>query len=208
MGVRPGTMEDMVGSIFRGRRVFVTGHTGFKGGWLALTLVHLGAVVRGYALDPPGDPLSDPSLFASARVASLIDDVRGDIRNSASLDQAIHAFAPEVVFHLAAQAVVRQSYADPVNTYATNVLGTANLLESVRSLPSVCAVVVVTSDKCYSNQDWRWGIGRLTHSADMTLTAAAKPASSCSRHPTAPLFSPGTGRATRLWGSPRHAPAM
>lgn len=146
-------MENMVKSVFAGRRVFLTGHTGFKGGWLALCLARLGATVRGYGLDPA----TKPSLFQAASVASLIEDLRGDIRDADRLDRAVREFAPEVVFHLAAQPLVRRSYADPVGTYATNVMGTANLLESLRTLPSVRATVVVTTDKCYLNREWRWG---------------------------------------------------
>jgi CDP-glucose 4,6-dehydratase len=151
--LRKGSVEDMVNSVFAGRRVFLTGHTGFKGGWLALALTAAGASIRGYSLDPA----TDPSLFQSARIGSLVDDVRGDIRDAARLDKAMREFAPEIVFHLAAQPLVRRSYTDPVGTYATNVLGTAHLLESVRTLPSVRAVVVVTTDKCYLNREWRWG---------------------------------------------------
>jgi CDP-glucose 4,6-dehydratase len=143
----------MVKSVFAGRRIFVTGHTGFKGGWLSLSLARLGALVRGYALDP----VTEPNLFSSGRIGSLVDDVRGDIRDAVRLDGALREFAPEIVFHLAAQPLVRRSYVDPVGTYAINVLGTANLLESIRILPSVRAVVVVTTDKCYLNREWRWG---------------------------------------------------
>jgi CDP-glucose 4,6-dehydratase len=142
-------VENLVSSPLAGRRIFLTGHTGFKGGWLALSLARQGATVRGYALGPS----TEPSLFATACVGSLIEDVRGDIRDAAKLDQSMRDFAPEIVFHLAAQPLVRRSYLDPVGTYATNVLGTANVLESVRSLPSVRAVVVVTTDKCYFNQE-------------------------------------------------------
>jgi CDP-glucose 4,6-dehydratase len=151
--LRKGPVENMVNSVFAGRRVFLTGHTGFKGGWLAIFLASAGASIRGYALDPA----TEPSLFKSACVGSLVDDVRGDIRDAARLDRAMREFAPEIVFHLAAQPLVRRSYTDPVGTYATNVLGTAHLLESVRTLPSVRAVVVVTTDKCYLNREWRWG---------------------------------------------------
>jgi CDP-glucose 4,6-dehydratase len=143
----------MVDSVFAGRRVFLTGHTGFKGGWLALSLVRLGASVRGYALDPS----TEPNLFQAARLGELADDVRGDIRDAAKLDRAMREFEPDVVFHLAAQPLVRRSYVDPLGTYEINVLGTARLLESIRTLPSVRAVVVVTTDKCYLNREWRWG---------------------------------------------------
>lgn len=136
-----------------GRRVFLTGHTGFKGGWLALWLAHLGAEVRGYSLDPG----TTPSLFEVARVGAKVEDVRGDIRDARSLDAAMIRFAPEVVFHLAAQPLVRASYADPILTYETNVIGTAKVLDAVRRTRSVRAVVSVTTDKCYENKEWLWG---------------------------------------------------
>lgn len=137
---------------WRGRRVFLTGHTGFKGGWLALWLVKLGAEVRGYALDPA----TEPNLFTAAAVGSAVEDVRGDILDYAKLLASMKEFAPEVVFHLAAQPLVRRSYADPLGTYATNVMGTAHVLEAVRGTPSVRAVVCVTTDKCYENREWVW----------------------------------------------------
>jgi CDP-glucose 4,6-dehydratase len=144
-------VEDVVNP-WQGRRVFLTGHTGFKGGWLALWLARRGAQIRGYALDPA----TEPNLFTAASVAHVLDDVRGDIRDYARLAASIAEFAPEVVFHLAAQPLVRRSYADPLGTYATNVLGTAHVLEAVRHTPSVRAVVCVTTDKCYQNQEWVW----------------------------------------------------
>jgi CDP-glucose 4,6-dehydratase len=146
-------MEDLVKNVWQGRRVFVTGHTGFKGGWLALWLAQLGAEVRGYALDPA----TEPTLFAAARVGNVIEDTRGDLRDQSALDRAMREFRPEVVFHLAAQPLVRRSYVDPVGTYTTNVIGTANVLESIRTMTSVRAVVVVTTDKCYLNREWHWG---------------------------------------------------
>ncbi len=157
-------MEDLVASapaepatgpenVWMGKRVFLTGHTGFKGGWLALWLHAMGAEVCGYALDPA----TDPSLFAVARIGSILTDIRGDICDGAALDRAMHGFAPEVVFHMAAQPLVRLSYADPIGTYETNVLGTARVLDSVRRTPSVRAVVSVTTDKCYENKEWLWG---------------------------------------------------
>ncbi len=153
------TLENLVTSSLKGKRIFLTGHTGFKGGWLALTLAGLGATVRGYALDPSGEP----SFFHSAKVDSLIEDLRGDIRNLEQLDRAMREFAPDVVFHLAAQPLVRRSYADPLETYTTNVMGTAHVLETVRTLPSVRAVVVITTDKCYLNREWRWGYRETDH---------------------------------------------
>jgi CDP-glucose 4,6-dehydratase len=146
-----GTLEDMVKS-WQGRRVFLTGHTGFKGSWLALWLSKVGAQIRGYALDPG----TDPNLFTLASVDKVIDDVRGDIRNYAKLEASMTEFKPEVVFHLAAQPLVRRSYADPVGTYSTNVMGTVNLLEAIRKTPSVRSVLCVTTDKCYENQEWVW----------------------------------------------------
>src|ERR1700722_1536414 len=150
-------MEDLVTSeslsgFWRGRRVFLTGHTGFKGGWLALWLAQLGADVRGYALDP----WTNPNLFTVARVGDVIEDIRGDIRDAARLDTSMREFRPEVVFHLAAQPLVRRSYEDPIGTYETNVIGTARVLDAVRRTPSVRAVVSVTTDKCYENKEWVW----------------------------------------------------
>jgi len=138
---------------WHGKRVFLTGHTGFKGGWLALWLAKLGADVRGYALDPS----TDPNLFTVARIGSVVEDIRGDIRDPAALESAMQSFAPEVVFHMAAQPLVRASYDDPIGTYETNVIGTARVLDSVRRTPSVRAVVSVTTDKCYENKEWVWG---------------------------------------------------
>ncbi|MEO7029611.1 MAG: CDP-glucose 4,6-dehydratase [Acidobacteriaceae bacterium] len=134
-------------NIWRDRRVFLTGHTGFKGGWLALWLASKGAIVRGYALNPS----TDPNFFTQAKVANALEDIRGDIRDPATLDPALKAFAPEVVLHLAAQPLVRYSYEDPIGTYETNVIGTARVLDAIRRTPSVRAVVCVTTDKCYEN---------------------------------------------------------
>ena len=139
-------------SLWQNKRVFLTGHTGFKGGWLALWLSHLGAEVRGYALDPN----TQPNLFTEARVGQVFapgNDIRADIRDAATLNAAMQSFNPEVVFHLAAQPLVRLSYADPILTYETNVIGTARVLEAVRKTPSVRAVVSVTTDKVYENNE-------------------------------------------------------
>jgi len=133
---------------YKGRRCFLTGHTGFKGAWLCAYLHHLGADMTGYALSPP----TVPSLFDEAAIARLLRrDVRGDVRNEAGLRDAMNEASPEVVFHLAAQPIVRASYEEPRETFETNVLGTLSVLEAVRHCPSVRAVVVVTSDKCYEN---------------------------------------------------------
>jgi CDP-glucose 4,6-dehydratase len=138
---------------WKGKRVFLTGHTGFKGGWLALWLASKDAVVRGYALDP----CTEPNLFTEARVGSVIEDIRGDIRDASTLERALKDFAPEVVFHMAAQPLVRHSYVDPIGTYEINVIGTARVLDAIRRTPSVRAVVSVTTDKCYENKEWLWG---------------------------------------------------
>jgi len=151
VGRREGTLEDLV-KAWKGRRVFLTGHTGFKGSWLALWLGKLGAQIRGYALDP----CTQPNLFNLASVGSVIEDIRGDVRDYAQLEASITQFEPEVVFHLAAQPIVRRSYVDPLGTYGTNVMGTVHLLEAIRKTPSVRAVVCVTTDKCYQNQGWIW----------------------------------------------------
>lgn len=137
---------------WRGRRVFLTGHTGFKGGWLSLWLQQLGAELTGYALPAP----TQPSLFEIARVAEGMTSVIGDVRDAAALTQAMRAAEPEIVIHMAAQPLVRYSYAEPVETYVTNVMGTVHLLEAVRQCPSVRAVVNVTTDKCYENKEWVW----------------------------------------------------
>ena len=138
---------------FKGRRVLVTGHTGFKGSWLALWLRDLGANVLGFSLPPP----TSPSLFELARLDKTLMHVEGDIRDLEALRRAFVRFEPEVVFHLAAQPLVRRSYREPKETFDTNVGGTVNVLEAVRGCASVAAAVVVTSDKCYENREWLYG---------------------------------------------------
>lgn len=138
---------------WRGKRVFLTGHTGFKGGWLALWLCDMGAEVHGYALTPP----TEPNFFTVANLQGrLARNTIADIRDAAALTQAMQEAQPDIVLHLAAQPLVRYSYAAPVETYAVNVMGTVNLLEAVRQTPSVKAVVNVTTDKCYENREWVW----------------------------------------------------
>jgi CDP-glucose 4,6-dehydratase len=140
-------------AFWNGRRVLVTGHTGFKGSWLALWLQSMGARVSGLALAPP----TKPSLFELARVGTGMESTLADIRDLGAVRRHVDAFAPEIVLHLAAQSVVRLSYDEPVETYATNVMGTVHVLEAVRRCSATRAVVIVTSDKCYENREWDWG---------------------------------------------------
>jgi CDP-glucose 4,6-dehydratase len=140
-------------SFWRGKRVLVTGHTGFKGSWLALWLKALGCRLAGIALSPP----TTPSLFDIARVGSEIESRIADIRDLDALVGFTLECQPEIVFHLAAQSLVRPSHRDPIETFSTNVMGTANVLESARHCESIRAIVVVTSDKCYENREWAWG---------------------------------------------------
>jgi CDP-glucose 4,6-dehydratase len=138
-------------SFWKSKRVFLTGHTGFKGGWLALWLADMGAEVHGYALSAP----TEPNFFKVCRLeAKLKDSTVADVRDAAALTQAMQAAQPHIVLHLAAQSLVRYSYTAPVETYAVNVMGTVNLLEAIRQTPGVKAVVNVTTDKCYENREW------------------------------------------------------
>jgi len=143
----------MFGGIYRGKRVFLTGHTGFKGTWLTRWLKLLGAEVHGYALGE----VSVPSMFGVVGKTDSLIDGRGDVRDLNHLREAIAAYRPEMVFHLAAQALVSESYDDPVTTYGTNIMGSVHVLQSLRELDTPCAVVMVTSDKAYENVEWAWG---------------------------------------------------
>ncbi|WP_328824987.1 CDP-glucose 4,6-dehydratase [Zoogloea dura] len=143
----------MTPAFWQGRRIFVTGHTGFKGSWLCLWLQAMGAEVHGYALAPA----TDPALFEVAGVARGMRSTLGDVRDYAALSAALTAARPEIVLHLAAQPLVPLSYAEPVATFATNAMGTAHLLEACRQVAGIKAVVVVSSDKCYENREWLWG---------------------------------------------------
>lgn len=148
-----GTVEMLVKrTSWQGRRVLVTGHTGFKGGWLSLWLHEMGAEVTGFALQAP----TNPSFFEQTRLAELVNHVEGDIRDATAFELAMADAQPELVFHLAAQPLVRTSYHNPVETYATNVMGTVHLLDACRRIDSVRGVVCVTSDKCYENREWVW----------------------------------------------------
>lgn len=138
---------------WEGKRVFITGHTGFKGSWLTLWLHKLGAEVAGYALHPP----TEPNLYELCRINELVNSTIADVRDGDLLSKALCAAKPEIVIHMAAQPLVRDSYKNPVETYAINVMGTVNLLEAVRQCQSVKAVINVTTDKCYENREWVWG---------------------------------------------------
>lgn len=138
---------------WKGKRVFVTGHTGFKGSWLSLWLQLMGAEVKGFSLTPP----TQPALFDVAKVGDNMQTEIGDIRNLQQLSQSIRAFNPDVLLHLAAQPLVRLSYKEPVDTYSTNVMGTVNVLEAARHTPNLKSVVIITTDKCYENHEWEWG---------------------------------------------------
>jgi CDP-glucose 4,6-dehydratase len=140
-------------TFWAGKRVLLTGHTGFKGSWMALWLQSMGAQVVGFALAPS----TQPNLFEMASVAQGMTSVLGDIRDLAALQAVLHKHRPEIVIHMAAQALVRASYQNPVETYATNVMGTVHLLEAVRQTPGIKAVVNITTDKCYENREWAWG---------------------------------------------------
>jgi len=143
----------MFNDAYRGRRVLVTGHTGFKGSWICQWLLRLGAQVAGYSLYVP----SDPSNFEVIKLGSRMKDVRGDVRDLGALSRAIEEFQPNIAFHMAAQPLVRASYDDPKLTFDTNLGGTVNFLEAVRHSSSVRAAVVITSDKCYENVEWDYG---------------------------------------------------
>jgi CDP-glucose 4,6-dehydratase len=138
---------------WRGRRVLMTGHTGFKGGWLSLWLQSMGVTLRGIALEPP----TEPALFAVARVAEGMQHHIVDIRDFAAVKAHMDEFQPEIVIHMAAQPLVRLSYSQPVETYATNVMGTVHVLDAARQAGSVKAIVNITTDKCYENREWVWG---------------------------------------------------
>ena len=145
-------MSDLL-SFYKGKKVFLTGHTGFKGTWLSRILILAGAKVTGYSLEPP----TNPSIFEQTNTASQMNSIIGDIRDGEKLKEAMQNAKPDIVFHLAAQPIVRTSYKDPVGTYETNVMGTVNILEAVRATPDVKSFVNITTDKVYKNKEWYWG---------------------------------------------------
>ncbi len=155
MADRQGALEglEMNDAFWQGKRVLLTGHTGFKGSWLSLWLQSIGAELLGYALPPP----TNPSMFEVAKVGQGMTSIIGDIRDFDHLHRVFSEYQPEIVIHMAAQSLVRNSYIEPVETYSINVMGTVNLFEVVRKCSSIRAIVNVTTDKCYENQEWLWG---------------------------------------------------
>jgi CDP-glucose 4,6-dehydratase len=148
-----GVMEPSLNTVFNGRCALVTGHTGFKGSWLTAWLNELGARVVGLALDPP----TQPSHFVAAQIAQGVQDLRVDVRDAQAVRDVVTRVQPDFVFHLAAQALVRRSYEDPLETWQTNVMGTLHVMEALRARDKPCAAVIITSDKCYDNVEWVWG---------------------------------------------------
>ena len=193
-------------SVFSRRRVMVTGHTGFKGSWLTFLLNEIGAEVLGYAL-PAEQPISH---FAALGLAKSIRHIEGDVRDGVKLADAMQTFQPEFVFHLAAQALVRPSYADPKATFETNVMGSVNLLEAVRQCESVRSLVYITSDKCYENLEWVWGYrendrlgGHDPYSASKAAAEIAFSAYASSFFSRRPELGAATARAGNVIGGGR-----
>ncbi|MDR0720459.1 MAG: GDP-mannose 4,6-dehydratase, partial [Treponema sp.] len=143
----------MLTSFYKNKKIFITGHTGFKGTWLCRILLQAGADITGYALEPP----TVPSLFAQTNTAKDIRSLTGDVRDREALMKAVREAGPDIVFHLAAQPLVRLSYREPAETYETNVMGTVNVLEALRLSPAIRSFVNVTTDKVYENREWHWG---------------------------------------------------
>lgn len=179
---------------FAGKRVFVTGHTGFKGAWLSAWLKHLGAEVRGYSIGIP----TEPSLFELAGMAGDVDHVLGDIRDAARLSEALLSWQPDIVFHLAAQPIVSRSYADPLETISTNVMGAANVLEALRKLQRPCAAVIVATDKCYENVEWVWGYRETDRLGGKDIYSASKAGAEVIFHAYVRSFFAGADTQVRL----------
>ena len=166
------------------RRVFVTGHTGFKGSWLTAWLLELGAEIAGYSLEAP----SDPSGFSALGLENRIRHIHGDVCDREALVRAMSSFKPEIVFHLAAQALVRPSYENPALTFESNAMGTLNMLEAARRSPGVRAVVCITSDKCYRNDEWVWGYRERDHLGGDDPYSASKACAEIIAHSYAASF--------------------
>jgi CDP-glucose 4,6-dehydratase len=197
------------GNAYRSRRVLVTGHTGFKGAWLTAWLLSMGAKVCGYSLGP----VSEPSAFGAAGLADSIEHHAGDIRDISALGKVIAEFRPDFVFHLAAQAIVSRSYADPLETITTNTVGTANLLQCLRKADWPLTAVIVTSDKCYENVEWPWGYRETDHLGGRDIYSGSKGAAEIIFHAFQQSFFKGdgpvklaTGRAGNVIGGGDWAP--
>jgi len=196
--------------VYRGKRVLVTGHTGFKGAWLTTWLLDLGAKVCGYSLGA----VSEPSAFEAAGLAGSIEHHVGDIRDIAALRKVIAGFRPDFVFHLAAQAIVSRSYADPVDTITTNTVGTANVMQCLREVDWDCTAIIITSDKCYENVEWPWGYRETDHLGGRDIYSGSKGAAEIIFHAFQQSFfnKPGlkvrvaTGRAGNVIGGGDWAP--
>lgn len=171
-------LHDSFDGAYRGKRVLVTGHTGFKGAWLTLWLLELGADICGYSRDIP----TTPSLFEAAGLAGRIRHEIGDIRDTSHFQSVIASFKPDFVFHLAAQAIVSQSYQDPVETVSTNVVGTASVMQALRGVRHPCAVMIVTSDKCYDNVEQPWGYREIDPMGGKDVYSASKGATEIIAH--------------------------
>jgi CDP-glucose 4,6-dehydratase len=194
----------MFGNVYRGKKVLVTGHTGFKGTWLTMWLLKLGAKVAGFSDQIP----TQPSVFAEVGLDTKIQHHIGDIRDLDALKQVIDDFSPDFIFHLAAQAIVSVSYADPVGTMTTNIIGTVNVLEAVRQIGRACTVVLITSDKCYENVEWEWGYRETDHVGGRDIYSGSKGAAEVVIHsyyhsyfssPDSPIAL-ATGRAGNVIG--------
>ena len=183
-------MTEHFGGAYRGKRVLVTGHTGFKGSWLTTWLTELGAEVCGFSKDIP----TEPSLFKKAALSNRMEHRVGDIRDAGALSAAIHSFRPNVVFHMAAQPIVSVSYADPIETVTSNVLGTVNVLEALRAVDWPCVALVITSDKCYENVEWVWGYRETDRLGGKDVYSGSKAAAEIMFHSYwHSFFKPGTG---------------
>lgn len=184
----------MFGNVYRDKRVFITGHTGFKGSWLTSWLLKLGAHVTGFSDCVP----TNPSLFEVSGLSERIDHQIGDIRDLPLLRKALLDAQPEFVFHLAAQAIVSTSYAQPIDTITTNVVGTANLLEALRGLEHPCVAVVITSDKCYENVEWPWGYKETDHLGGKDIYSGSKGAAEVIFHSFYHSFFAKEGQPVRM----------
>lgn len=168
----------MFEDVFRGKKVFVTGHTGFKGSWLTSWLIKMGANVHGYSNEVP----TKPSAFEILNLSDKISETRGDVTDIKLLKSSIEEFAPDFIFHLAAQALVSHSYKDPLTTINTNVLGVASILEVIRNIDHKCIAVIITSDKCYENVEWEWGYKETDHLGGKDIYSGSKGAAEAIFH--------------------------